>query len=64
MFGPQRRGLPPEIWAKRRIWARAYIESPMGRLTWERERASVNLTSDFIRQIETAPTTAALPTVQ
>lgn len=62
-FVSQRRGLPPEICAKRRIWARAYIESPMGRLTWERERASGNLTAEFVRQIETAPTTAVLPTV-
>lgn len=60
-FVSQRRGLPPEIWAKRRLWARAYVDSPMGRLAWQRERTSGNLTSQFIREIESAPATAVLP---
>lgn len=63
-FVSQRRGLPPEIWAKRRLWARAYIDSPMGRMAWERELSSGNLTTDFIREIEAAPATAALPVEQ
>lgn len=60
-FVSQRRGLPREIWAKRRAWARAYIDSPMGRLTWERERSSGNLTTPFIREIESAEPCAVLP---
>ena len=57
----QRRGLPPDIWRKRRAWARATIEHPIGRWQWEHEKAAKNLTSDFIREIETAPLEATLP---
>ena len=60
-FVSKRRGLPPEIWQKRRIWGRAYIEAPMGRMNWERDKASGNLTPAFIREVESAPLIAILP---
>lgn len=60
-FVSHRRGLPPDIWRKRRQWGRAYIEGGMGRLAWEREKASGNLTPAFIKEIESAPLITALP---
>jgi hypothetical protein len=51
----KRRGLPADTWSKRRIWCRAYIETPIGRLAWERQRDSGNLTPSFVREIETTP---------
>jgi hypothetical protein len=54
-FVSQRRGLPPEIWQKRRVFARAYIETPMGRVSWGREKALGQVTSAFIAEIESAP---------
>lgn len=57
----QRRGLPMEIWLKRRSWARATIETPMGRAHWEREKAGRNYTASFVLEIESAPDWAPLP---
>ena len=57
-FVSQRRGLPPEIWQKRRVWARAYIETPMGRLTWAREKTLGQVTSAFVAEIESTPLSA------
>lgn len=60
-FVSQRRGLPPEIWHKRRLWARAYIESAIGGEAWRREKAAGNLTDAFVREIESAPLGVSLP---
>jgi hypothetical protein len=60
-FVSQRRGLPPEIWQKRRLWARAYIDSAIGGEAWRREKASGNLTEAFVREIESAPSGVSLP---
>ena len=57
-FVSQRRGLPPEIWQKRRVWARAYIETPMGQLTWAREKTLGQVTAAFVAEIESTPLSA------
>jgi hypothetical protein len=55
----KQRGLPADTWSKRRIWCRAYIETPIGRIAWERQRDSGNLTPSFVSEIETTPLSAA-----
>ena len=60
-FVSNRRGLPPEIWHKRRAWAAAYIRTPIGRAAWEREKAALNFTSGFVAEIEGASAGAVLP---
>lgn len=60
-FVSHRRGLPPEIWKKRKLWARAYIETAIGGDAWRREKAAGNLTDAFVREIEGAGLNVVLP---
>jgi len=54
-FISRNRGTAPEVWKRQKTWARAYIESPMGRIDWQRQKAMGFLTPAFIAEIETWP---------
>ena len=46
--------LEPELWEKRRAWARCFINSPLQSRWWEIEKQQLVFTDEFVGAIESA----------
>jgi hypothetical protein len=46
--------LEPELWEKRRVWARGFINSPLQSRWWEIEKQQGMFTDEFVGAIESA----------